>query len=266
MNSSPYHFDTEAVPDFAALCGRFAGWPLQSPYRSTVPLLSLVEHSPQKWNALLKSWGAPKDATVYFEYCVASAKPGGNPSQTDALLISDSTAWAVEAKWTEPRYETVAKRVSKPESDGADPLITLNGWLQHLNRFAAKPLQAKDVSDVVYQVLHRAASACAVATAHSCLPYLIYLHFHPSPLRNSATTDQYISDLCRLHALLGSPPNVKFAVVEMPIQLTTAFELIKDLNKRSRATSVKVSEALRHGPLFTFGTPTTTRIGDSAEL
>ena len=265
MNASGYCFDTELVLDFAALCKRFAGKPLQSPYRSTVPLLSLIEHSSQRWKALLKSLGASTDLTIHLEYCVASAKSGGHPSQTDALFISDSTVWAVEAKWTEPRYDTVAKRVSKPESDGGDPLITLNGWLNHLNRFAAQPLQASDVSDVVYQVLHRAASACAVATARSCLPYLIYLHFHPSPLKSSATTSQYITDLGRLHSLLGSPRNLKFAVVEMPIQPTTAFESIKDLSKRSRTTSVKVSEALRHGPLFTFGAPTTTRIGTSIE-
>jgi hypothetical protein len=266
MNSSRYRFDTEAVPDFAALCERFTGKTLRSPYRSTVPLLSLVEHSPQQWNELVKSSGAPTNATVHFEYCVASPKAGGNPSQTDALVMSDSNIWAVEAKWTEPRYETVAKRLSKPESDGADPKVTVDGWLKHLNRFAAHPLQVEDVKDVVYQVLHRAASTCAVATTQGCIPHLIYLHFHPSPLKTSATTDQYISDLRHLHTLLGRPASLKFAVVEMPLQQTKAFELIKDLDKRSPETSVQVSAALRQGPLFTFGTPTTTRIGHSAQL
>ena len=265
MNSR-YCFDTEAVPDFVALCEQFTGKPLQSPYRSTIPLLSLVEHSRPQWDALLESWGAPANATIHFEYCVASAKPGGNPSQTDALLMSDSTVWAIEAKWTEPRYELVSKRLSRQESDGASPQLTVNGWLEHLHPFAARPLQVADVTDVVYQVLHRAASACAVATAHSCAPHLIYLHFHPSPLKSSATTGQYISDLGRLHALLGNPATVRFAVVEIPLRPTRAFELIKDLDKRSRATSAQVSEALRHGPLFTFGTPTTTPIGDSAKL
>lgn len=278
MTSPRYRFDTEDVVDFAALCQRFKGKALRSPYRSTIPLLSLVEHSQPQWNALLKSWGVPRDATVHFEYCVASAKPGGNPSQTDALLISDSTVWAVEAKWTEPRYETVAKRLttqpryktmaerlSRREADLADAKVTVNGWLEHLNQFAARALQLEDVSDVVYQVLHRAASACAVATEHGRVPHLVYLHFHPSPVKNSATTGQYISDLRHLHTLLGSPTNVKFAVVEMPIQSTRAFESIKDLDKTSPATSAQVTKALRQGALFTFGTPTTTRIGDSAE-
>jgi len=279
MSALRYSFDTEALPDFTALCGKFASNSFQSPYRSTVPLLSLVEHSRKDWNALLESWGAPTDATVHVEYCVPSANSGGNPSQTDALLISDSAVWAVEAKWTEPRYATVAKRLtqqprydtveerlSRRDADLAGAKEAVNGWLAHLNQFARQPLQLKDVSNVVYQVLHRAASACAVATARGYQPHLIYLHFHPSPSKDSATTTQYKSDLGDLHSLLGSPANLEFAVVEMPLQATPAFELIKDLDKRSRATSAKVAEALRLGPLFNFGKPTTTRIGASPEL
>ena len=93
-----YCFDTEPVDGIEELCKKMTGKALQSPYRSTVPLLSLVEHSQPQWRSLLASWGAPPDSTVYFEYCVASPKAGGNPSQTDALLMSDSTVWAVEAK------------------------------------------------------------------------------------------------------------------------------------------------------------------------
>ena len=116
-----YCFDTDPVDGIEGLCDRMTGKDLQSPYRSTVPLLDLVENSRPDWNALLELWGAPSDSTVHFEYRVASPKPKGNPSQTDALLMSGSKVWAVEAKWTEPRYETVAKRISKPESDGSDP-------------------------------------------------------------------------------------------------------------------------------------------------
>ena len=260
MISLRYCFDTEPMADFPALCAQFAGKPLQSPFRSTVPLLSLIEHSRQQWNALLDSLGEPPDGVVHFEYRVPSPKPRGNPSQTDALIISDSTILAVEAKWTEPRYETVAKRLSKPESDGADPRLTVNGWLQHLQPFAASRLDVEDVKDVVYQVLHRAASACAVATTSRCRPLLMYLHFHPSPLQNSATTDQYISDLRQLNELLGHPAKLKFVVAEIPLAPTLAFESLKDLDKRSQATSALVIEALCHGPLFTFGTPIITRI------
>lgn len=260
MNSSRYRFDTESVEDFAALCKRFVGNTLQSPYRSTVPLLDLVENNPAKWNSFLESLGAPASAPVHFEYCVGSPKQGGNPSQTDALVVSDSNVWAIEAKWTEPRYPTVAERVSKKEADGADSRITVTGWLQHLNRFAARPLQVEDVSAVVYQTLHRAASACAVATELGGSPHLAYLHFHPSPQKSSATTAQYIADLSHLHTLLGSPVTLAFSVAEIPVTPTSIFNRIKDLSKGSPATARQVSEALREGPLFTYGPAEVTQI------
>lgn len=265
MNSSRYCYDIEPVLDFAALCERFLGTALQSPFRSTVPLLSLIGHSPRDWHSLLKSWGMPVDPAVHFEYCVASPKAGGNPSQTDAVIISDNGAVAVEAKWTEPRYPTVASRIRKPENDGGDPRITVKGWLGHLNSFAAHHLDVDDVADVVYQVIHRAASACAIAIARSCNPHLVYLHFHPSPRNASATTAQYAADLQHLHDLLGRPPEVRFSVVEMPLHFTDAFESIRNLDKRDKATSAHVRQALCRGPLFTFGTPTVKLIGSEVD-
>lgn len=260
MKVPQYCFDTEPMAGIEELCQRMTGKALRSPYRSTVPLLSLVQHSQPDWHSLLASLGAPSDRTVHFEYCVASPKPGGNPSQTDALLMSDKTVWAVEAKWTEPRYETVEKRISKPEADGADPRATVSGWLNHLMPFSSRGLSVDGVRGVVYQVLHRAASACAVATASRLQPHLVYLHFHPSPEKSSATTAQYISDLKLLHDLMGNPGGVKFTVVEMPLKPTAAFEAIMDLDKRARESAEKVKDALCGGPLFAFGKPTIARI------
>ena len=125
-NMTIYFYDTKPQDGIANLCKRMTGNALQSPFRSTVPLLSLVEHSPHQWHSLLKLWGIPINSAVHFEYCVSSPKPGGNPSKTDALVMSDSSVVAVEAKWTEPRYSTVEKRISKPESDGADPRRTVS--------------------------------------------------------------------------------------------------------------------------------------------
>ena len=122
-----YCFDTDPMADFGELCERMAGKPLQSPYRSTVPLLSLVEYSRPRWGELLTSLDAPTDSATYFEYRVPSPKANGNPSQTDALIMSESKVWGIEAKWTEPRYETVARRIRKPEADGADPRKTVEG-------------------------------------------------------------------------------------------------------------------------------------------
>src|SRR5688572_2061407 len=125
MNSSRYCFDTKVAADFPSLLRHFTGKRLQSPYRSTVPLLSLIEHNRAQWESLLASLGAQGDAMVHLEYCVPSPKAGGNPSQTDAMVLSASVVLAIEAKWTEPRdKQTIVKRVTKLESDGADPRRT----------------------------------------------------------------------------------------------------------------------------------------------
>jgi len=218
-----YYYDTEPQEGIEGLCKRMTGNALQSPFRSTVPLLSLVEHSPNEWRLFSEFSGIPIDSPVHLEYRVPSPKPGGNPSQTDALLFSESKAVAVEAKWTEPRYPTVAKRISRPESDGADPQRTVNGWLEYFRPFVVRNLQIEDFLDVVYQVLHRAASAYAVAAAHQRQPVLTYVHFHPSASQNSATTEQYVSDFTHLYGTLGKPSELEFSVVEMPLEYTALF-------------------------------------------
>ncbi len=260
--SVSYAFDKVAPLDFPALLSRFTGKSLRSPFRSTVPLLSLIEHCPTDWRGLLQSWGVPENVTVHLEYGVASPKPRANPSQTDALLIAKHapTVWAVEAKWTEPRYETVAQRISRPEGDGADPCATVGVWLDYLRPYAEQSLDLMEFSEVVYQVMHRAASACAVAAAYGRRPELVYLHFHPSPDSRSADTAQYVADLNQLRARLGNAAGFPFRVVEMPLSYTARFEAIQGLDKRDPASAHKVKAALAEGPLFIFETPTITLI------
>jgi hypothetical protein len=260
MRTQEYRFDTQPVDGIKGLCRRLTGKALQSPFRSTVPLLSLIEHSQPAWHALLGELKAPAGGTIHFEYCVPSPKVDGNPSQTDALLTSDTTVWAIEAKWTEPRYETVAKRIARPEADGTDARATAAGWLTYLQPFATRELRVEDALGLVYQVVHRAASACFVASAKQLRPHLVYLHFHPSLLASSATTEQYISDLRDLKAAMGTTDDMSFTVVEMPLEPTPAFEAIKGLDKRDRGSAGKVKEALCSAALFAFGQPTVTRI------
>jgi hypothetical protein len=121
-------------------------------------------------------------------------------------------------------------------------------------------LQLGQFSDVVYQLVHRAASACAVATERGCRPELVYLHFHPSPLASSATTAQYAADLTHLRGLIGNAAGFPFRVVDMPLAYTPAFAAIKGLDKGNPASAAQVKAALAAGPLFAFGMPVTTVI------
>ena len=67
------------------------------------------------------------------------------------------------------------------------PRKTVEGWLRYLQPFASRALQVDDFADAVYQTVHRAASACAVATGKQLQPELVYLHFHPSPLGSTSS-------------------------------------------------------------------------------
>lgn len=261
MTGAAYYFDTRDCADIAALCSHFTVKQLQSPTRSTVPLMDLVHNNQTEWNRLLEKLDVPVGCAVHFEFEVPSPKLRGNASQTDALFASASVLWAVEAKWTERRdRQTVTERISKPESDGADPRVTVNGWLTYLQRFASHPLRVDDFADVIYQMVHRAASAAYASAQRSRSPELVYLHFVPSPDPYSATTEHYIAELSRLHEGLGRPGNFPFRVAEMSLQYTSTFEAIKDMDKHSPVTSRQVREALCSGPLFTFGEAVVTQV------
>jgi hypothetical protein len=255
MTEASLFYDKREFREFPALCDNFTGKALQSPYRSTVPLLSLVHHHPAEWHSLLSRLGVSEVTRTHFEYAVASAKLGGNPSQTDAMLFSQSLVCGIEAKWTEPRYESVRARLARPESDGGDPSITVEGWVRHLRPYGHGDLKVDEVEDVVYQVLHRAASIGATATAHRLRPALVYLHFHPSPLKSSATTEGYVEDLRRLRCAMGEATSFAMQVVEMPIEALPAFEAIQNLDKRAPSSAAKVRSAICAAPLFVFGEP-----------
>jgi hypothetical protein len=257
MSTAMHLFDTRSCADLAALCGSFSVKQLQSPTRSTVPLLDLVYNGGRAWEQFLHALGAPADCAVAFEFGVPSPKARGNPSQTDAVFASSSTVWAVEAKWTEPMdRQSVAKRISKRESDGGDPRLTVAGWLAHLQPHCLSPLRVEDFSDIIYQMVHRAASAAYLAEKRKLKAELIYLHFAPSPSPAAATTQHYVSELTRLHERLGRPATLPIRVVEMSLTHTEAFAAIKDLDKHSTATATRVKEALCTAPLFTFSEPT----------
>ncbi|ACB76290.1 hypothetical protein [Opitutus terrae] len=262
MKRVAHFFDVRECPDLTALCGSFSTKQLQSPTRSTVPLIDLVYGGGSAWERFLRRLGAPADCAVAFELGVPSPKPKGNPSQTDAVFASSANVWAVEAKWTEPvDRQTVAQRISKPESDGGDPRLTVAGWLAHLQPHCRRSLCVDDFSDIIYQMVHRAASAAYLGHQRKLNPELVYLHFAPSPDRASASTEHYLRELERFHERLGKPSTLPFRVVEMPLSFNDAFKAIRGLDKRSPATAAHVKRALCAGALFTFGEPVMVSIG-----
>jgi hypothetical protein len=252
MHATPpqLFFDAEPVPDFETMVERFEARALASPFRSTVPLVALVKDQWPLLHSILSVCGlSATDVGMHFEFTVKSPRGDGRPSQTDAMVLAESMAIAVETKWTEPRYPTVADRLNRGGASESQRDF-LTGWLDLLSPVAKKPLHLDSFSDVVYQMMHRAASACLPGLRSS----LVYLHF----VTVSATRSHprhYRKDLTHLHSLLGCPAGFPFYLVELPMTLTTQFRKIEGLKKGTRETDRAVRSALLSGGLFEFGEP-----------
>ena len=208
------YYDKAPIENVDALLSNFKGKALQSPMRSTVPLLDMVLHAPSHLLSIVGKCGAEPDSDLRFEYEVCSGAGSARPSQTDLMVLGKARAVAVEAKWTESVYATVAtrlKRRTKPrrkdDSEEAKALDRehqeeeVGAWLAKLQPLATEPLTTVGMAKVVYQMIHRAASA--VATGLS--PSLLYLHFDDAESRQGATADEYKADLERLYGMLGRP-------------------------------------------------------------
>src|SRR4051794_24404723 len=185
MNAEPsLYFDRQPARDFPALLDLYSRDEFQSPYRSTVPLMALVKEKDTLHNVLTSCQGLmPLD--FHFEFKVDHQSQGrGKPSHTDLMAISADACIAIEAKWTEPPYESVTSWLSKG-TDNREKV--LKGWLSILSLNGA-PVSADDVRDCEYQMLHRAASACATASPFGKRPMLAYFKFSSPEMPFSAAS------------------------------------------------------------------------------
>jgi len=223
----------ECVPDDA----------LQSPRRSVVPLLDFCRSPARTASALGDATKLElADATDFvFEYPAPVRKGRGKPSFTDLMILTPTTALAIEAKYTEPEYETVRSWLRTPAEKNREAV--LDGWLGLLGRVALRPLSASDVLDLPYQLIHRAASACFPERRHRALAYLVF--------GNAAA--HYAEHVGSLAALLGSTA-LPLLVLSCP---ATELEACEALAKRwdggERELARDVRDALLAGRLFSFG-------------
>lgn len=250
------HFDRNPAMDFEDLVSRYGAKEFKSPLRSTVPLLSLVRDGWHVLQEVLKACNLSAESNLHFEFTVDSRLGVGLASHTDLMVRSGGRQLAVEVKWTEPRYETVEKWIRKPPDDDktgnpVDPdnrHTRLKGWFELIQPHATRPLREEEFSNTVYQMVHRAASACA-ETKH---PQLAYLLFTPLPDGKPVQSKHYYSDLTQLHRLLGQPPGFPFHIIEVQLEPTEVFRAIKHLSKGSSETASSVQSALLKGGLFKF--------------
>jgi hypothetical protein len=248
----------EVVRNVSDAILRYGDKEFESPTRSTVPLLSLLIHAPSVFNDIVTALRMPEKHDLFLEYTVSPRGGRGKASHTDVMIKSGSAALAIEAKWTEPMYDTVRKWLGGETDSNRNR--ALNGWLEMLADRVGENLSAAQFSDSIYQMVHRAASAADSGEQ----PRLAYFLFKCSGVNNAATTDQIVAQLRSLWFKLGKPANFPFSVVELDIVPTQAFDEIMGLPKNLSSTAEAVVAALLgETPLFQFGTPRILLIGES---
>lgn len=238
---SQTYFDRTKVNDLANLLSRYPADEFASRTRSTVPLIALATSGSTVLRSVLKHAGFTEGASLHFEYRVAPTAGRGQASHTDLMVIEGPSSLAVEAKWIEPRYETARDWLGPNPTDNR--LSVLGSWLSLINQNTGAALQLSDISAIPYQLVHRAASACASGQR----PQLAYLEFLTS---GRSPAGHRLEDLDRLYTALGRPTTFPFHLIQIQTELTSEFDQI-EIMEQSQATEA-VRPALLSGTLFRF--------------
>lgn len=231
---------------FSDLVDKYGDDEFDSPFRSTVASLSYWRQAEGRlpaFAALLRiSLGDASE--LHFEYQVPVQRGEGKPSCTDLMILSGATSVAVEAKSTEPRYETAKSWLGgKTEGNRAD---VLDGWLSLLNKAAETPLARDKVENLPYQLIHRAASACHPDAANR---WLVYHVFSSTP----KAAEKYQGDLKELSSLLH-PARLQVRLLWSELEPSAGCsELFNRWNKGERQLRAEVKQGLKAHDLFACG-------------
>jgi uncharacterized protein DUF6946 len=218
-----------------------------SPRRSTVPLVdywrSPEQRLPELWERLRVR--QPGDTEMHFEYKVPVQRGRGKSSFTDLMICAGDVAVAIEAKFTEPRYESVATWLGGTPT--TNRVNVLEGWLCAIEAAAQASIPRDAVGDLPYQLIHRTASVCCVGRRKRIVVYQV---FGDSP------ADYYAEDLRRFAAAIAAPDRMAFVVLGCACRSTDKYaRLERRWDAGERDLGDDVSKALLAGALLSFGEP-----------
>lgn len=236
---------TRRASSFAELLRLIPDGALKSPRRSVVPLVDFCRTPETARSAIGAAVGLDLANTTefIFESAVPVQQGVGKSSYSDLLMFSPEAAVTIEAKYTEPAYESVHTWLRTPE--GKNRADVLTGWLGLINRVVGSTVEHRSVATLPYQLIHRVASACFPARSKRVMAYLV---FGPSPSKH------YAEAVASLNELLGAPPTLSMRVLSLPAHKLPAFDALEsEWNSGQRDLTQRVRSALEDGPLFSFG-------------
>ena len=181
-----------------------------SPCCSTIPLLEYWRFPEERVGELSDALGlvSPPRVRLDFEHTVSPPRGRGPASHTDLMVTAPGFAVAIEAKWTEPRYQLVRDWLRNSENK-ANKEKVLRGWCDLLERRSDGRIVERDLETLPYQMIHRAASACHAAGAKSSC-WLVYQVFEAA----GNSLDACLADLHELGRVLGPDSSLGIAVIE----------------------------------------------------
>jgi hypothetical protein len=231
--------------DFAELVCSYSHTELASPRRSTVPLLAFWAKAESRFGELAAYLGLdPSDPVEFcFEFPVPVQQGRGKASFTDLMIKSSSFAVSIEAKYTEPAYETVNEWVARPGK--ANREAVLGGWLCLIEKATGVRLGAAQVAEHPYQLIHRTASACYPPVKRRWVIYQLF----PEPVPR-----RYLEHLSGLQRMLSSQDGLSFGVLLSPLKKSPEYSKIEARWERGeRDLSTEVRAGLLSGTLLGFG-------------
>jgi hypothetical protein len=218
-----------------------------SPKRSTVPLLDYWRQPEPRLRVLEAHVGVkPSDqAELHFEYEVPVQQGRGKSSYTDLMILGDDVAVAIEAKFKEPRYESVEAWLAAARTTNRAEV--LEGWIRAIEAGTEAAVDREVIRELPYQLIHRTASVCCVSRRKRVVVYQVFGD-SPGPY--------YTEDLRRLASAMPDRDGVSFYVVASPFHPTTTYaQLAARWDAGERDIGVDVRDALVASPLLEFAEP-----------
>jgi hypothetical protein len=194
--------------------------------RSTIPLLSYWADASAALETLCRKLEiSVGNGTLCFEFAVKSL--GRNkPSFTDIMYISQPVAIAIEAKSTEPQYDTVREWL-KRGTDIPTRRKVARHWLAIIEKRTGRHVDDDIVAPLIYQMIHRLASLCSIAAARHVLVFQVF--------EFEGHTVNYEHSLNELRKALDPERRIGMCLHTIRMEQTSVFHQIKDLLKAARA-------------------------------
>lgn len=235
------------VRSFEELVEQLGPDAVASPKRSTVPLLDYWRQPEPRLRVLEAHLGVKSSdrAELHFEYEVPVQQGRGKSSYTDLMIVGDDFAVAIEAKFTEPRYESVETWLAAARTTNRREVF--EGWIRAIEAGTEAELDSEVVRGLPYQLIHRTASVCCVSRRNRVVVYQVFGD-SPGPY--------YAEDLRRLASALPARDCVSFYVVASAFRPTPTYaQLAARWDAGERAIGADVRDALVAGPLLEFAEP-----------